>query len=556
LRDIELKVTKAEDCLEKIRQVELVEEIVPEEYQIIAFVVDQDNKVVHLDNIGLAERHHNFNWNGSFSDGTSINSENQYFAYVGIVKNLGDWAENYQGFEFKLNKTPKTSWIGNPTKTSDDHFTFIDLVEDNPIKFDVAYLDWLAVSEEAKLLPVGSDSIERFVNYSEFRNKVKNQGYGIGDVFKKVDNPLQFLYDQTEVVSFLGKDIRVHWKFGEELVQIDNELRKDETSYQEMTSNYEPADYVGGIGVRAMFGSSSNISLHSYGTTIDIYPKSNPYIKKRPQGYTGRDYQGEWELRKLIEISTGLDIFDSEQRTVETITTANQKFKEVFKGKTLDEIAEGFELIQAHIDKGNRLALDKLGEENYYERLVKGIDYLEIYGDSDTLNTLLSEAKELMHLLDEAVPNLISNQLVFRANSSEFIIFQNDLKYMSQIVISENSCDLPEGSTLDKIKNNLDQRSTIISKLAIDFGKFEDVLEVNNSHSLSIFGQNLKLWVNNAFNNNPFDFGFCGVHSKLVNEFLKNPKIQWGGLWNGSNVDFMHFEVPKRKVSSYLKNER
>lgn len=57
---------------------------------------------------------------------------------------------------------------------------------------------------------------------------------------------------------------------------------------------------------------------------------------------------------------------------------------------------------------------------------------------------------------------------------------------------------------------------------------------------------------NESFIKHIFDNGFCELPLDLIQAFIQEEDMQWGGTWNSSNVDYMHFEVKQQKIAKYL----
>lgn len=49
-----------------------------------------------------------------------------------------------------------------------------------------------------------------------------------------------------------------------------------------------------------------------------------------------------------------------------------------------------------------------------------------------------------------------------------------------------------------------------------------------------------------------FKRGFCEIPIEIINSFQDEEDFQWGGMWNGDNVDYMHFEIKKSVTAKYL----
>ena len=49
-----------------------------------------------------------------------------------------------------------------------------------------------------------------------------------------------------------------------------------------------------------------------------------------------------------------------------------------------------------------------------------------------------------------------------------------------------------------------------------------------------------------------FKNGFCELPLELIQAFQEEADVQWGGMWNGNNVDYMHFEIKKSEIAKYL----
>ncbi|SHK98961.1 D-alanyl-D-alanine carboxypeptidase [Reichenbachiella agariperforans] len=43
---------------------------------------------------------------------------------------------------------------------------------------------------------------------------------------------------------------------------------------------------------------------------------------------------------------------------------------------------------------------------------------------------------------------------------------------------------------------------------------------------------------------------------ELIEAFENEADMQWGGIWESTNVDYMHFEVRKQDIAKYLSQKK
>ena len=413
----------------------------------------------------------------------------------------------------------------------------------NTVTFSVDAIgeDWYSASEGARKLT------KNLASYRKFAQVINEQKNGIGDIFKNVENPLQYIYDNTENVDFIGSTVRVHWTFAKKLKAVETELGKSRVTE---ISNAVGAGKVGGINIRPQY-SGTKVSIHSYGMAIDIDHKRNPYIHKIYQK----------ELLFLIKRVTGQDLFDKTTRTAETITSANTKFLQETNGLTYDKLIEIYESIDTYNNNENAYKINILNTDNPFIdfKKIKDDEILGIYDFAKIIeiyNKLILLNKLLNDKVEEKVPlKLVSftgaGRTQLQSLSTNISTLATMLNGLSGNFSEENIMAVI--SQLDISDLSVPDISAFITEYT---SFFADMTIATSYKKLVPFATKIKEWDGNDFYNDLFADGFCNLPLDLINALNKQTDIHWGGTWNSSNVDYMHVEIKIAEVSKYLSQKK
>ena len=478
-------------------------------------------------------------WHGLvFNEKNQPNSQNQdeFQLHLGIVPIDKFKLVKDDNLEFSLGAYPLSSILKSGSKS----LTFTELVPNIDFEIEKAWENWNEVSDEVRKIA------GNYVVYRSFERRIRNQKNGIGEIFTNIENPLQYLFDNSEEITFLGNKIRVHWTFAKKLMKIEELL--GDTFTNELSNTYKGK--IGGWSIRNQVNSTS-ISLHSYGTVVDIYPKKNLFLNKNRYS----DYKGDGEVIKLIKFASGINLLDKADKSISKIIDANNVFKNKMHETSFDDIKTAYSKITEYYNEDSNYVLSDLLTVNPVKDLVVLKTYVEIGEFSyvplfykkikalnDLLNSNLNEIKSLEMVIFDDVARSEMNNLgdIVESIRAALISIENDQS-------SEHISDLFE--RIDLNQYNMPNISNLLRALNEFFSDLEELGYIN---PLDYFSE-LEKWQTNRFKNELLRDGFCELDQYTINAFLAQEDIQWGGIWNSSTrVDYMHFEIKSSELSKYL----
>jgi TANFOR domain-containing protein len=511
------------------------------DYQIL-LIIERDQHIVYAYSLEL-KNSDMVRWHFLvYAEFEQISKHNydDFIIHLGIVQKEGLENETFKNWQISRGSQPGSTVIKNTNNST--YATFIDFVPAIDHGLTEAWFDWQQLSQEAK-------SITNLHSYMNVARLFKEQNYGIGEVFKDIEDPVQFLFDNSVVTTFLGTEVRVHWKFAEKLKLIENSL----TDGSIKSGRYKTGDIIG-IGIRPQY-SSPSVSNHSYGVVVDIKPNYNHYISKSRR-----------ELVFFIEQLTGLNLFDKHNRSASLITKANIRFL---------ELTQGIENYRALVEAYTRIDDYRTHEEPTYflDQLSTSnpkTDLLSIRGDILTellsrnrISLFYSKLKLLNELLNGTGTYSDLSYTIFNEENRQLLTtFAQAVETLtvSLSAIDDNPSDAQLAVLITSISPfpdlDLSAISNEMKRLVSEIKKYGFVSE-DESRPFEAFAKLLytkcaqKDFIRHIFTN-----GFCELPLELIEAFEKEKDIQWGGTWSGSNVDYMHFEIRKESIAKYLSQKK
>ncbi|WP_375579090.1 hypothetical protein ABWH96_19060 [Marivirga tractuosa] len=515
------------------------------DFSLIIILTNENNDVLFTKTKSLNQEK-KIEWDGElFDNSVVLNSVNDsdFKFLIGIVNSEFDEVD-FTDAHISRENTPGTTVL--KTANDNSYTTFVDLVIDKSIEVDPAWEDWEEVDEEAQKL-VGSS----FPAYEKFIDELGNTGFGVGTFLNSVDNPLQYLSDNTVEVEFLQSKFKVLKSFAPKLEYV-----KEKLGEARMAEIAETCTYTLGIGIRFKKG-GNGLSMHSFGTVVDIYPKANLFLQPYTSG------KGEKEMIILIKQVTDLDLADHESRTPTKITTANRKFLSEFGNQkmTFDRFVSLYGSIDSYNSSENAYNFKDLTNNTIYNELFDEKVAVES-GFFENLPVYLSRVEKLNSFLNEKTGEFTPLEAVVfseegRVEISYLKVKIQQLYNMLSPLYNEQVSDSLMRKVFSDI--NLDEFKDIaVTQLSKEYGALFDIVNSDYENSFDNFALELKKWddapVKENFGNKLFEEGFCNVPLDLINVFRGQSDIKWGGMdWNGSNIDYMHFEISESKTVEYLK---
>ncbi|WP_296622715.1 M15 family metallopeptidase [Marivirga sp.] len=482
-------------------------------------------------------------WLGQIDeDGNILNSsvEDDYVLNLGVLHN-SHLDKNFISGRFYVDERDENGLYRIIDIEMNKYASFIDLLPDIEFEVNKAGENWEEVDEEVKSI------VDNFKTYESFESVIRDQSHGIGEIFENIENPLQYMYDQTEEVEFLKTTLRVHSAFKEKLESIEEELGDALINvYSSSSINHPPKykDNIGGINLRRI-QESTKISNHSYGLCVDIYPKGNIYL----MNFIYKNYKGDMEVIAFINQVTGLNIMSMNDARL--IVEKNQMFVDLLNEYDLNDFQNATEIFEDYEKDIDNYSIYKLENENPFSSFDEFIISLETQ-NSSAVQTYYERVKKFNEFLNSNKPLL--EFFTFSETGREQLVQLKELSQQlySDISLLENNFSNENiSSLLTWVADNTYELGEI-SVIIDDLESFKSSVNSLGYSNFEDYSDILISWNNNRFNNNLFQDGFCDVPITLINTFLNQQDISWGGTWNSGRVDYMHFEIPEALVSDYL----
>jgi ferritin len=523
------------------------------DYHLMIFITQKEieeeagisyREVVYTDKLqDISETDGDMEWNGQIDINEEIlnsSSEDNYVLNLGVLHN-NHFDKNSNTGRFYVNEKDDNGLHLIIENGTNQPIAFIDLIPDIEFEVNKAGENWEEVDEEVKSI------VDNFEAYESFESVIRDQSDGIGEIFENVENPLQYIYDQTEEVEFLKTTIRVHSAFKDKLKAIEEELGNSLIDTYSSETTLHPPKYknsIGGINLRKI-QESTTISNHSYGLCVDVYPKGNIYLINSI--YDG--YKGDMEVIAFINHVTDLEIMS--MNDADLIVEKNQMFVNLLRDYDLNDFQIATEIFTDYENDHDNFSIFRFNNENPFNTFSDFLTSLESK-NHNVIQGYLSKVRNLNELLNSNNPvldfftfsDLGREQLdqlkeITQRLYSDISPLENEIndENISNLLgwVDDNNYAMGE---IGGIINDLDSFKSSINE--IGYTNFEDYSDV------------LITWNSNRFNNNLFHDGFCDVPLTLINTFLNQQDISWGGTWNSGRVDYMHFEIPEALVSDYL----
>ena len=526
----------------KIRMSEEAQGLNKENYSLMLFV-EHKAKVVYSFKKELEESG-SIDWHGLVVHGEiPITSKNasEYKLHLGIVKKFE--IASVDKWLVSLGSRPASTVIKSDQDDS-KHYTFVDLIQNIPFTKEKAWENWQAADDETKSIS------SNYETYRAIEKVIREQSDGIGNLFSDIENPLQFLYDNTVETTFLGTKVRVHWTFVAKLQAIEARILNEG-----LRQGYYKQGHIVGIGIRPMYGKNKvYVSNHSYGVVVDIKANYNHYISNDQE-----------ELIYFIEHVTGLNIFDEATRSPTTITAASQLFIQEVRGLSYEKLLSIYAKIDDYQNQGDRYSLEDLEALNPFHDLKMiradvGIGIIEkdvissFYGKLTKLRDILNQKEQKYYLeyvtFDETARQELTN-LRERVNSLALQLqpIEDDFSEENVIEVFAVVSTPLSPSVINFTESYQSYRAVLREK----FVQEEELSSIVFKRYASML---LERASNESFIKHIFQNGFCEVPLEIIEAFLAEEDVQWGGTWNSSNVDYMHFEIKKKAISKYLSQEK
>ena len=526
----------------KNRMSEEAQDLNKENYSLMLFV-EHKAKVVYSFKKELEESG-SIDWHGLVVHGEiPITSKNasEYKLHLGIVKKSE--IASVDKWLVSLGSRPASTVIKSNQDDS-KHYTFVDLIQSIPFTKEKAWENWQAANDETKSIT------SNYETYRVIEKVIREQSDGIGNLFSDIENPLQFLYDNTVETTFLGTKVRVHWTFVAKLQAIEARILNEG-----LRQGYYKQGHIVGIGIRPMYGKNKvYVSNHSYGVVVDIKANYNHYISNDQE-----------ELIYFIEHVTGLNIFDEATRSPTTITAASQLFIQEVRGLSYEKLLSIYAKIDDYQNQGDRYSLEDLEALNPFHDLKMiradvGIGIIEkdvissFYGKLTKLRDILNQKEQKYYLeyvtFDETARQELTN-LRERVNSLALQLqpIEDDFSEENIIEVFAVVSTPLSPSVINFTESYQSYRAVLREK----FVQEEELSSIVFKRYASML---LERASNESFIKYIFQNGFCEVPLEIIEAFLAEKDVQWGGTWNSSNVDYMHFEIKKKAISKYLSQEK
>lgn len=405
------------------------------------------------------------------------------------------------------------------------------------------------------------------------------------------ENPLEYYKnnlsfdDGANAYTFLGKAIRVHKNFYPVLKDIEKNIVKiyGMQSYQSILDKYRNRT-IGGFAIRYVNngeGKSKKISPHGLGLAIDVDSKRNPQMYP-------------YQLRAvffLIKRVTSIDFSGKVDHPIKAIKSAQNKFIDTFKGYSIENLSNSFEMIQNYHESENVYSINKLSSnvisedfDKLRQTVVRMTDLISSNSNIETIKVIFETINLHIDLIEyrinlvEQVINNMFNLIIYTKEGKESSAYFTDiyiptlktklmaLKNVMRGFNQELLKQTPNLSSVDftifleanfkldlnlfsSFENEYSSFNTELSNMKLtysDLRNFANALEKQIQKLKADFGNILLL------------DGFCDMSEALLaailSENIKNQHIWWGGYWD-SKKDFMHFGVKPSKIHYYIKDE-
>lgn len=346
--------------------------------------------------------------------------------------------------------------------------------------------------------------------------------------------PLDYMDENLVTISFLNlENFLTHQSFGKILTNVKSRLMQKGV-YEEL----KLTNPVNGSFALRKIANRKTMSPHSLACAIDIDPERNPHIK---------DSWGQEVFGVIYHITT-VNMYNNKP-SIDQLKSANRIFKATFN----DDFVKDLQAQKNQSIETLDYIIVKMKYEGSFDWQIKSLIeefhttadlyYKLIPAVSDNERKLEQEYLDKMKSLREEARQLSNAILNYLQNAPSFSFFseiKEKIETDKRILLSKVELIL---SAYDKTSQlgiysslaplNTEHSKNIVTNLASTLtpARMEEMQElitsVNNQLSL------LRKYSAT---------GFFELHPDLVNAFLEEPKIRWGGHYNAEK-DFMHFEL-------------
>ena len=357
-------------------------------------------------------------------------------------------------------------------------------------------------------------------NYINFR---KSWLYYFPDV-EKLDSPLEYFVEYLVEDNFLDRKVRVNKAFIPVLRAVEDKLR-ERNIYDEMKSKYRNGmTFFVPRPVNNM-GNSKNeypkLSNHSYGCAVDFIPKKNPQIERKSK-----------YVCFYVKQLTGMDI-TREGKTVEKLKDSHNSFKEHF----------------ANVD--TTLLKQMFKDLSDYEKDDENIKPYDIEGVNFLLKSLYSSDNQVISVEMRSEVECKLSKMIQMIPKYSTVMFINETAREQGVLLTEK---------LKTIKENLHIAPNLI--LEEDYSAFSQSIisfKVNQrtfvNESLEKFGEKLIKDIRGVgFRSDIIKYGFCDIEKDLVDAFLSQSGIEFGGLYK-RKIDPMHIGFSNATIKMIIEKQ-
>lgn len=340
--------------------------------------------------------------------------------------------------------------------------------------------------------------------------------------FEKLDSPLDYFAENIIIHKFLGRDLRVNKAFVPVLNAVEETL-KGNNMYDDLKEKYKNGMTSFVPRVANNSGNSSQeypiLSNHSYGSAIDFIPKKNPQIESRSK-----------YVCFYIKQLTGFDITKG--------------------GKTVDKIKNAHDSFKEHFTDIDETQLENLFNDlNDYENDDKKIKPYDI----ESINSLLkklspSDNQTISEETKKDIVNKLSEIIQIIPTYSTTMFINTEAKDQGELLIKK----------LEEIKKDISiKHDLILEKEYSDFiqgiNTFKENQKTFSNENLKSFGNKLAKGIKGiGFGSQILKYGFCDIEKELVNAFLSQSGVEFGGTYK-KKIDPMHIGFTNATVKEKIK---
>jgi len=488
-------------------------------------IANKDGKFVHIESKEPSEKDI-YTWNGVNTNGDTIKMSDEPYkvALTLIVGEETNWFDSWQSFKDKLYQSLKSDSVQRIVINVDTTFTI-----------DPRRIEWEQYKDIRGFVAGGYDGYENLYDlYMEY------------DGVKAAGNPFEYIKQNTQMFTFLGKSIVVHKEFATILMKVEETL-KQRGIYDRLKEKYKNDNTMWSTTMRTINDpqGGGKISEHGFGLAIDIGVNENPQIVGNQKPL----------VRFFIKKTTGFDLGVRKTSYLE-VKNAHNKFISLYKNITNEELANKYAEIQKYQSDTNSVTINNLSaidsdlrkiQEIYNKALQDSIGYTKLDSLKKEISLITNELDKLFSVID-----LYKNTVIFEQPSVNSL---NDLK--QRVLLLKNH--LIQLDFKNNTANFNPLYNTDINVVNEEISKFQaEVQQIDKSYKdLKVFGYALKSAITGiGYGNVLLKDGFCSIELEIIEAFLgSDPRIQWGGTFS-TKIDAMHFGFTTSAAKDIVNNKK